>query len=216
MQKIIDIYKQYKIIPVLQSHQLQVAAVADQICESMNMSLDRNSIVAAALLHDMGNVIKFDLAQTKLIFNLSDSEIEDIEIIKEEFIEKYGDNEHEAAKSIAQEIGLPEKTIDIVFDNRFSNMCVDRDNDNWASKIVHYADARVSPKGILSYDERMEEANKRYKNHKNRVGEEEHTRLVGCGKDIEKQIFAQCKIKPEDITNESIKPYMEKLKDFEI
>ena len=39
-------------------------------------------------------------------------------------------------------------------------------------------------------------------------------KFVACGKDIEEQIFAKCKIKPENINDETVKPIIEKLKDF--
>lgn len=98
----------------------------------------------------------------------------------------------------------------------FSDFCAQCDMDDFNTKIVHYSDARVDPHGVVSYDERMNEALKRYKNHKNALPEEERIKSVACGKEIERQIFAQCKIKPEDITDESIAPIMEELRGFVI
>jgi HD superfamily phosphodiesterase len=217
MRKISEIYKEYKIIPILQMHQLRVAAVADKICESMDVLVDRRSIICAALLHDMGNSVKFDLVQTKFIFNLSDAEVENIKKDKDEFIKKYGDKEHEVSAKIVKEIDLSERIIEMVLKNSFGNLCMAKDADDLAMKILHYSDNRVSPKGILSYDERMEEARKRYEvMESNDIKEEERKKLVSCGKEIEKQIFVKCKIKPGDINDESIKSYLEKLKDFEI
>ena len=84
-------------------------------------------------------------------------------------------------------------------------------------KIVNYADTRVDPHGIVSYDERMEEGRNRYKDRSdNDINEEQRIKFVECGKDIEKQIFAKCKIKPEDINDETVKPIIESLKDFVI
>ena len=40
MKKITEIYKEYKIMPNLQMHQYRVAAVAMQICESLNIKID--------------------------------------------------------------------------------------------------------------------------------------------------------------------------------
>ncbi len=81
-------------------------------------------------------------------------------------------------------------------------------------KLVHYADGRVGPYGVLSFDERMNDANKRYKNDS--FDETERDRLVECGRDIEKQIFSHSNIKPEDINDESTRKIIEELKDFEI
>ena len=48
-------------MPNLAMHQLRVAGVAMQICESLDTNIDTNSVVKACLLHDMGNIIKFNL-----------------------------------------------------------------------------------------------------------------------------------------------------------
>ena len=92
MRKITDIYNEYKIMPHLQMHQLRVAAVASVICDSIDFDLDKNLVITTCLLHDMGNVIKFNLNQTKSVFGLSDGEVAEVKVIKEEFIKKYGED----------------------------------------------------------------------------------------------------------------------------
>ena len=216
MKKITEIYKEYEIIPVLQAHQLRVAAMADKICESIKIPVDRNLIVTAAIFHDMGNVVKFNLEQSKSVFGISDEELIALKKNQDDFIKKYSDNEYEANTNIARELGLPEKVVKLISGMRFENLCIDRDREDWHAKILHYADSRVAPTGILSYDERLSEAGERYKDGALSTTETKRLELVACGKEIEKQIFAECDIKPEDINNESIKPYVEKLKDFEI
>lgn len=203
-------------MPHLELHQLRVASIAWIICDSLSLDLNKDLIVTACLLHDMGNVIKFDLSQTKSIFGLSDEEIEDITKVKNEFIDKYGDDEHEATVKIIKELGLSDNVIYLAGENRFSSMCKHSKEEDLLKKIIHYSDGRVGPHGVLSYDERMHDANKRYKNHKLSIEEEERDRLVNCGKDIEKYIFSFSNIKPEDINDESVAPMIEELKNFEI
>ncbi len=60
MKNIIQIYSQYKIMPTLQQHQLRVAGVAKQICDSISEPIDKEVVVDVCLVHDMGNIIKFD------------------------------------------------------------------------------------------------------------------------------------------------------------
>lgn len=216
MRTILDIYDKYKIMPHLQKHQLQVASVAWFICNSLDLEIDKNIVVTTCLLHDMGNVIKFNLNQTKSVFGLSDTEVDDISKIKNEFIEKYGDDEHEATIKIIKELELLERVVSLAGENRFSYMCKHSMGGDLMQKIIHYADGRVGPHGILSYNDRMNDANKRYKDHKLSIEEEERDRLVNCGRDIEKYIFSHTNIKPEDITDEAIAPYIEKFKKFEI
>jgi 5'-deoxynucleotidase YfbR-like HD superfamily hydrolase len=45
----------------LQLHQLRVAAVGQIICESIPDFDETEEVVTTCLLHDMGNIIKFDL-----------------------------------------------------------------------------------------------------------------------------------------------------------
>ena len=46
--------------------------------------------------------------------------------------------------------------------------------------------------------------------------EDEWKKLVACGQEIEKQIFSKCKIKPEDINDQTVAPIISKLRDFVI
>ena len=208
------IYDEYKIMPTLREHMFRVAAVASLICDSFNEPLPKEEIISACLLHDMGNIIKFKLDYFPE-FNKPEG-LEYWQIVQGEYIEKYGDNEHEAIIKKMKELGLPKNIIELADSNQFSLLCRQRDAEDVSVKIIHYADSRVGPYGILSYRERMNDAKKRYENHKNLVHKEERQKLVACGEDMEKQIFSKCKIKPEDITDEAINLLILELKDFVI
>ena len=60
--KISEIYRKYRIPPQLQLHQLRVASIAKYICDNLKVPVDIEEVVSADLLHDMGNIIKFDLS----------------------------------------------------------------------------------------------------------------------------------------------------------
>jgi len=213
-----EIYKKYKIMPNLQEHMLRVAAVASIICDNFEDQLPKEEIITACLLHDMGNIIKFKMDVIPEFFQPEG--LECWQEIKNEYIKKYGENEHEATmKIIKDELGLPDKITFLVDQIRFSYTCRHRDSDDFNTKITHYSDGRVNPYGIVSYEERMNEGKKRYKDHKSTFGEmneEEREKLVDCGREIEKQIFSKCKIKPEDINDESVRPIISELRNFVI
>lgn len=213
-KKILDIYEEYKIMSVLSRHMLRVAAVASMICDNLTEPVNKKDMVTACLFHDMGNIIKFDLNYFPE-FNKPQG-LQYWQDVKDEYIKKYGTNEHEATLKIMREVGLPSHVVEIVEHMHFLKLCSYRDGNNLNTKIINYADNRVSPHGVVSYDERLEEANVRYRNRKDAVPDEERRRLVSCGKDIEKQIFEKCKIKPEDINDETVKSVIESLKDFVI
>ena len=198
----------------LSEHMLRVAAVASLICDNFNESLPKEEIISACLLHDMGNIIKFKLDYFPE-FNKPEG-LEYWQNVQSEYIQKYGDNEHEAIIKIMKELDLSKNIIELADSNQFSLLCRQRDAEDMSVKIIHYADSRVGPYGVLSYSERMDDAKKRYENHKNLVHEEERLRLITCGEDMEKQIFTKCKIKPGDINDETVKSIILELRNFVI
>ena len=215
VRKIIEIYNEYKIPPNLQRHMLWVAAVAYMICDNFDESLPKEDIITACLLHDMGNIVKYDM---KMFPDLLEPEgVEYWKKVQEEFMQKYGKDDHHTNLKIAKELGVSPKVIYLIDQIQFQNLCIHYQQNDMSAKIINYVDHRVDPYGIVSYDERMEEARKRYQNRKEFIFEEqERQKFVTCGRGIEKQIFAKCKIKPEDINDETVKPIIESLKDFVI
>jgi len=195
----------------LQLHMLRVASVASMICDSFDEPIDKEKIVKVCLLHDMGNIIKFQLDYFP---ELNKPEgLEYWQNVQKEFIEKYGPNEHNATMAIMRELGVAEELVELADQNHFSLLCEHAKGNDMFVKIMHYADMRVGPFGVLSYDERMEEARKRYA-HRTDFQEENRLQLVACGKEVEKQIFSHCKIKPEDINDNTIALTIESLKSF--
>ena len=98
----------------------------------------------------------------------------------------------------------------------FAKMAEVAENNNILSKIGIYSDARVSTAGVVSLDDRLAEVRERWMKRR-KVTKEFYDEILSksAGK-IEKQIFAHCKIKPEDITEEKVKPLIEDLRNFEI
>lgn len=214
MKNIIEIYKEYKITPFLMKHQMRVAAVAMEICESLNIEIEEESIVKACLLHDMGNVIKFNLA----LFP-EENEPEGIEYwqkVKDEYIEKYGKSEHKATTLIGEELGVSQRILELINSVDSSAVEILAMNDDFNKKICMYADGRVTPHGVVSIEERSREAKERYKDHPHTFDEESRLHFNKNLYLMEKQIFSHSSIKPEDINDESIKNYLEKLQSISI
>lgn len=214
MKKIGDIYNEYKVMKNLQLHQMRVAAVAFQICESLNLEVDRDSILKACLIHDIANIIKFNLNYFPE-FNKPEG-LEYWEKVKYDFILKYGNDEHKASVQITRDLGLDDYIVRLVD-------CVDapaietiKIGNDFGRKICIYADNRVTPHNIVSINERNLEAKKRYENHPNSFDEAERNFFMENLTEIESQIFSHSSINPEDIDDQSIEKYLEILKDFSI
>ncbi|MCI8761063.1 MAG: hypothetical protein HFJ29_03110 [Clostridia bacterium] len=207
---IIEIYNKYHLPENLQMHMLRVASCSNLIMDNWNETIiNREAIIRASLLHDMGNMAK-----------ISDNEIEDEKFrkIRKEYIDKYGRDSHKINLVIATEEGLKDYEVDII-DRKSSKRSEETLNsERYDVKILLYADQRVAPYGVTSLRERLEEVKKRYKNIVSSVwsNEEKANHLIDCSLGIEKQIMEHCSISPEAINDESIKKYMEKLKEYNI
>jgi len=232
-----EIYEKYYIMPNLQLHQMRVAAVAWQIADNIDVSsthihpsfkkkegegrgFDIPDLITACLLHDMGNIIKFDL--TLFPEFLEPQGLEYWQKVKDEFIEKYGNEEHQAIYSIAKEIGISDKAFEILNSIGFSKTIENLKNDDMSSKIACYSDHRVTPKGVVGMEQRIEEGRERFKMNKKIPKEQEEkyikdfeeTKLAMI--QLQKQVFDNCKIKPNEITDDSITSYLNKLENFSI
>ncbi len=208
-----DIYSEYKIMPRLQDHMLRVAAVASMICDNFDEPLPKKDIVLLCLLHDMGNIIKSNLNYFPEF--LEPEGLGFWQGVQNEYFEKYGKDEHEATLAIMRELNVNEELVELLYQIEFPLMCQHRDGSDKRIKIITYSDNRVDPKGVVSFNERMEEARIRYKNKKLlKRPEEERLKLVACGQEIEKQVFSKCKIRPEDVNNETVAPIVAQLRHF--
>lgn len=200
-------------MPNLQLHQLRVAAVAKQICESLDVEIDMHAIVTACLLHDMGNIIKFDLEYTKREFPdfFTEKGFDYWKNIQAEYIDKYGTDENHATECIAEELGLPVAIITLIKDVIHHAKEDDPESFDFVSCLCKYADMRVGPQAVLSLESRLRE-------WQGRDPERAHNAeiLLKNFSQIEKEIFSRARIQPHDITDESIRESIEILKNFEI
>jgi hypothetical protein len=213
MKKIAEIYSKYKIPPNLQEHQLRVAAVANQICDSLWVPVDTGGVVITCLLHDMGNIIKFDLRKFPQF--IEESSIPYWEGIKEEYIEKYGNDEHTATLGIAKEIGISRGALSCLKKVGFSKAIDNAKSNIIEYKICSYSDMRVGPFGVLSLSERISEGQTRYKNtNRSHIFADKYNKIVESLIKVEDQIFENSNIRPNQITDESIRQYLNNLTEF--
>ena len=207
---IIEIYKKYHLPENLQMHMLRVAACSNLIIDNWNgEEIETDSIIRVSLLHDMGNMVKIPE---------DFSNDEEFIKIRKEYFDKYGTNDHEINLEIGKKEGLTEKEIDILDGKRSRKNEETLASNSYERKICAYCDQRVAPDGVVGIRERLEDAKIRYKDKPLSVwsNEEKANYLIECSLGIEKQIMKYCKLNTEDINDDSIKTYIEKLKNYEI
>lgn len=207
---IIQIYKKYYLPENLQMHMLRVAACSNLIIDNWNgPKIDRDAVIRVCLLHDMGNMVKIpeDFSKDK---NFTET--------RRKYFEKYGTNDHEINLEIGKVEGLSEKEIEILDGKRSRKNKETLNSNSYERKICAYCDQRVAPDGVVGIKERLEDAKVRYKYKPLSVwsNEEKANYLIECSLGIEKQIFQYCSLKPEDINDETIENYIEKLKEYDI
>jgi len=208
-----EIYERYRILPSLQLHQLRVAAVGKLVCENSMLELDTESVVLAGLFHDMGNIIKSDL--TLFPEFVEPEGIGHWQLVKEDFLAHYGSDEHEATAQIVREIGLPEQVCTLIDHIGFSKMEWIRDEASHEQQAAEYGDLRVAPHGIVSLTARLEESKRRYASKHSTIPrtEETYERLATAAHDIERMLFADSAIAPDDITEESAQALFAQFRD---
>ena len=195
-------------------HQLRVASVAKIICDSIENFAETDNVVIACLLHDMGNIIKFELGYFPEF--LKPEGLAYWQNVKDEYIAKYGKNEVEATHMIVKEIGVSPKVFEYVNQVGFTRF-KETETSPLPAQICAYADMRVGPHGVLSLDGRLLDGKKRYGGKtESSFGPQKFNALVESIKTVEEKIFQTAKIKPEAITDESIAPLLQNLKNFEI
>lgn len=201
---IAHLYRTYDIMPTLQQHMFRVAAVAKYMCTHFNgPPIDTTLIVAACLLHDMGNILKFDL--TRFPDFLEPKGLMYWEKVQDKFRERYGANEHVATELILEEIGVVSRVKELVQSIGFFQAQSNVENSDFEKKMCDYADTRVDPHGIVSLEDRLKDLHRRYiKLFPSQDDLKRRDHFAELMYQLEGQVFAHCTARPEEITNEAL------------
>jgi HD superfamily phosphodiesterase len=202
--KIAEIYTKYKILPFLQLHMVRVAAVSSILCSHTSLPVDKLTCIKTALLHDIGNIVKFNL-------DIFPSAYEPRGIsywqgVKEEFMLNYGANKHIASVKIGTAIGVSARILFLIENIEFSSASKNISLYDAELNILQYADSRVNPEGIVSLEERLVSGNKRFlarnkgSTNQAKIFKENSNALYL----IEQELFQKCTISPKKITNEAV------------
>ena len=152
---IIEIYNKYHLPENLQMHMLRVAACSKLIINNWSgPKIDKEAIIRVCLLHDMGNIVKIP---EEFYDN------EGFRKIRKMYFDKYGTNDHEINLEVGRQEGLNEKEIEILDGKRSRKNEETLKSNSYERKICAYCDQRVSPSGVVSINERLEDAKTRYK-----------------------------------------------------
>lgn len=215
MKKIIEVYQDYQIMPALQQHQLRVSAVAAEISRHWHgKTVDVQAIISACLLHDMGNIIKFDLQ--KFPEFLAPEGPDYWQSVQNEFVDRYGRDEHHASQEIAKKVTANPEVITLIESISFDKYLENKNGGEWAAKICAYADMRVAPTGITSLNERLADLEVRYQaKYPSAEQAARRQQFARSMHQIEQQLQAQTDIELHLITESSVDDTIETLKNWQ-
>lgn len=208
---IAEIYTKLKNPPNLQEHMLQVAKVALFIFEHWKGSeINKSSLITAALLHDVGNIVKFDIEKYPHFLGTEQKRADYWMRLQKEVIEKYGTDDHKVTEQMLTELGVNPEIIKTILEMSYWNVLEISKSDNWILKILLYADLRVSPQGVIPIRQRLDDLYTRLEKYKNRMD------LYELGLEIEKQIQQHLTTGVSNITDETIAVDEKPFKEFQI
>lgn len=214
-----ELYHRYRLMPNLQLHMYRVAGVAAEICNHVKSEfqaeLHRDEVIAACLLHDMGNIIKFDL--TKFPQFLEPEGLEYWQQVQNEFFTEYGFDEHRATLVIAREIGVKPAVLDLIKAIGFVQVQGHPGEGALNHQICAYADVRVTPFGVVTLDERLQDLENRYGHKYPEPGQLERRRAFGVTMhQMEQDIFDHTTIQPSDVNSDTVSEHLKPLEAFAV
>jgi len=203
IENIDSIYRRFRMPKHLQDHLRRAAAVGRFICEHWKgKEIDVDNVVAVLLLHDLGNVVRFDFDNVELnSLYEEDSDLGDLKRIKNEAIERYGEDDHVATDKMCRELEVNDRILFLLKNKTFvqnKDICAAGD---FELKICAYADQRIGPRGVMGLEERLDKAKARGSKS---MQHPEADLLVNCALKIEKQVLDNTDLSAEEISDEAI------------
>lgn len=222
-----QLFSRYQIPVNLEQHLIQVAALGQLICQNWAGSpLNHDQIVSALLLHDIGNLVKFDLNQawTKAILAESSAQNPDLpqsfkawQNLQTQFRRRYSYNADEANFAIVKELKIDPAIINILRDHTFEDLAVLLASKNWAKMILFYCDLRFSSTGLVAVTERLQDLRARYQIHDPRYTDPKiFARWLKNSLALENLLQQHTTLRLTQLTSSQLEPYFATLLQFQI
>jgi len=229
MQKIpiTQLYKKYHVPKNLELHMFWVSALGQKIIDHwVGPKLHQKHTVSALLLHDIGNLVKFELNSSWWLKNMQKIVLEEtnstnflnnLKKAQTQMIKKYGKNSELANVAILKEIGVEKGIIELIEDHSWERLTVALNTENWEEKIVEYCDLRVIPNGLTTVENRMNDLRQRYQHRDSSWADQESFQSrLSLVKQLEDQLEERTNIQLKTITHKEIESLVLPLSNYEI
>lgn len=211
-----DVYEKFGIPPNLQEHMTQVFGVVSFIAahwKNKNIQVDWDLTKKIALLHDLGNIVKFDLDRYPEFFGTEQANIEQWREKQKQIIETYGFDDRAVTSRMLREIVVSQDAIEVIESKGFGNASLIEASHNWLLKILFYADMRVLPQGVGPLQERIKDIGNRLSKYSKRA---DFGELCAACVSIERQIQTNLDVSVLDVDDSSIEVRLEKILKIDI
>lgn len=157
-----EIYNRHLLPYNLQMHHYRVGAFAVEAAVTMGVSgYEQMCLMAAAGLHDLRNLIKYNFSDIRLWDSRDLARIGELRLYQKYLIETYGTNVESATLKTVKQMGAPPDVIDILEHSTIHSLQELSETWDWSNilyQILLYSDLRVGPSGFVSLDERIADA----------------------------------------------------------
>lgn len=162
--EISGIYQKYDIMPQLREHMLRVAGIGLLVAQAwVGSKVDVDLVIAACLLHDMGNILKFNDLSEKSAKEYGYKSLHSWLEIQAKSLEKYGNNVNIMTDAICNQLSRDDVVVILEEERRIFTFAHDEIlSASPESQILLYADLRVTPRGVRSSQRRINDLVNRY------------------------------------------------------
>lgn len=212
-----QLYQQYPVPLNLAEHMFWVAGVGTWIAQHFQSKIDQKLITKSLLLHDLANLIKFDLAKFSYFLKPEDHDLQYWQAQQQVMIARYGDREHLALLALLKELNVDAKTYQLLDQLSIYNLPAIVEGTDFPLKICLYADYRVAPAGLVSLETRLADLKNRYHQREpNLASQKKAAKNLTLLKQLETQIETNLDLSLTKMTQEQVFNLLKKLKDFEL
>jgi len=209
-----EVYQHFNTPPNLQEHMNRVTVIVMFIRDNCKgQEINWNNLIVAALLHDLGNIVRFNFDQNTNIYGAEANRLDYWKAKKQEMIEKYGADDHEATQNMLREINADPAVVENILSKSFANSEEIAKSDNWVNKILLYADMRVLPDRIGTLKQRLDELKSRRADLAN---DPSFIAKISALEQLEKQIQENLSVPVTSITNDLMERYKVDLDDYDL
>lgn len=217
MKTIQEIYDQHQIPRNLQRHMYRVASVGQYLADQWSEALAERDIVSVLLLHDLGNILKFDFSRGAGLFDEDQRDMDHWKQVQSKYREAYGDNVHSATLAIAEQEGASSRVLELLTKMGSSNLKDAVESNDWELKICVYSDFRVSPHGFVTVIDRFDDILKRYAGRSHPLANQERTlqNRDAC-LELEAQLSAKIDVDIAKLPESELEQFTQSLSNFRL